>query len=163
MFGFFLTGIGLTAVYFIVLPLSLLRSENLRPRTRSCWVGFSIGTIGFFACLFTVAAAVIATVMFFIMANVMGGQEELNIKADVGTSMLAFMWIGAGSLLIAWLLQSRCGCCCRKVRRESKERTQRRYGHQGEIPVARGGLAEKSTSNSQVGSLRERRSITENV
>lgn len=156
MFGFFMVGIGLTALYFLILPLSLLKNENLRPRTRSCWVGFSIGTVGFFACLFTVAATTIATVMFFIMKNVLGSQPELNIKAEIGTSMLAFMWIGSGSLLIAWLLQSRCGCCCRKVRRESKERSRRRYGGVGEIPVTH--VGEKSSSNSRVGSLRTRRS-----
>lgn len=159
MFGFFLAGIGLTALYFLMLPLSFLRSENLRPRTRSCWIGFSIGTVGFFACLFTIAATTIATVMFFIMKNVLGSQPELNIKAEVGTSMLAFMWIGSGSLLIAWLLQSRCGCCCRKVRKESKERSRRRYGGVGEVPLENENRAEeKSSSNSRVGSLRERRS-----
>ena len=165
MFGFFMVGIGLTAIYFLVLPLSLLRSENLRPRTRSCWVGFTIGTIGFLACLFTIAATTIATVMFFIMQNVLGGQPELNIRAEVGTSMLAFMWIGSGSLLVAWLLQSRCGCCCVKVKRESRARSARRYGNQGEIPVGDAGGAEKSSSNSRIGSLREReqRSTTEMV
>ena len=130
MFGFFMVGIGLTFLYFLILPLSLLRSENLRPKTRSCWVGFTIGTVGFFACLFTIAATTIATVMFCIMKNVLGGQPELNIRAEVGTSMLAFMWIGSGALLVAWLLQSRCGCCCVKVRRESRARGKRRYGGQ---------------------------------
>lgn len=160
MFGFFIVGIALTTLYALLLPLSLLRSENLRPKTRSCWVGFSLGTIGFFACLFTIVASTLATVMFFIMANVLGSQPELNIKAEVGPSMLAFMWIGSGALLISWLLQSRCGCCCVKVRRESRERSGRRYGgaHQ-----AAAGVGEKSSSNSRVGSLRERRSSTEMV
>ncbi len=126
MFGFFLAGISLTAVYFLVLPLSLRRSENLRPKTRSCWTGFAIGTVGFLAALFSVAATTLATILFSIMKNVLQSQPELNIRAEIGTSMLAFMWIGSGAVLLAWLVQWRCGCCFRKVKREGRQRKTRK-------------------------------------
>lgn len=145
MFAFFLAGVCLTFLYALFLPLSLLRSPHLSPKSRSCWVGFGIGLIGFLAVLLTVVAAVVGTVMFSIMKNVLGSQPELNIGAELGTTMLAFMWIAAGAVLIAWVVQWRCGCCCRK--RRNKKR------------AARASLTEeqsKVTRSPSAGSLRWR-------
>lgn len=49
----------------------------------------------------------------------------LNIGAELGVQMLAFMWIAAGSVLFAFVMQARCCCCCRSGRKERK-RTKRR-------------------------------------
>lgn len=116
MFSFFLTGLCLSVVYLPLLPLSFLSSPRLSPKSRSRWVGFGIGLVGFLAALFTTAAAVIATVMFHIMRNVLTSQPTLNIGAEVGREMLAFMWVAAMAVLVAWLLQWRCAWCCRGAR-----------------------------------------------
>lgn len=64
----------------------------------------------------------IATVMFSIMRNVLTSQPMLNIGAKLGTEMLAFMWVASAAVLIAWVLQWRCACCCRgwRERRAAK-------------------------------------------
>ena len=60
--------------------------------------------------------------MFTIMQNVLKSQPMLNIGAELGTQMLAFMWIAAGSVLFAFVMQARCCCCCRAGRAGRKER-----------------------------------------
>ena len=56
------------------------------------------------------------------MQNVLKSQPMLNIGAELGTQMLAFMWIAAGSVLFAFVMQARCCCCCRAGRAGRKER-----------------------------------------
>lgn len=48
----------------------------------------------------------------------------LNIGAVLGVQMLAFMWVAAGSVLFAFVMQVRCCCCCRG--RREKKRARRR-------------------------------------
>lgn len=79
--------------------------------------------LAFFTALITIVASVIATVMFEIFANVFTNADpSLNIKAHVGGQMLAFMWIGSGFSLIAFIVQfgSCCASCCggRKARKQ---------------------------------------------
>lgn len=79
----------------------------------------------FLTALTTIAASVVATVMFSIFRHVfVGNGVNLNIKAYLGTRMLAFMWIASGLTLIGFIVQvaSCCSACCggRKARRELK-------------------------------------------
>jgi hypothetical protein len=122
MFGLFIAGIVLTTLYLIVLPLSLLRAPKGTRRKRTCLVDFSIGIIGFLAVILVAAAAIVATVMFVIMKNVLTSQPELNIGVSLGKPMFAFMWVAAACVITAWILQCRCGwcCCCRNEKRNEK-------------------------------------------
>lgn len=81
--------------------------------------------MGFLAALFTTAATVIGTVMFSIMRNVLTSQPMLNIGAEQGTEMLAFMWVASAAVLIAWLLQWRCAWCCRGCRERKAARREK--------------------------------------
>lgn len=38
--------------------------------------------------------------------------QQLNIGASIGIEMFAFMWIAAGSAILAWLIQLSLCCCC---------------------------------------------------
>lgn len=125
MFILFLVGIIFTFLSLLLSPLSLLRNPHFSPKPRSCWVGFGLGIISFLAAFCTTVAAVVGTVMFTIMRNVLRSQPMLNIGAELGVQMLAFMWIAAGSVLFAFVMQARCCCCCRSGRKERK-RTKRR-------------------------------------
>jgi hypothetical protein len=66
----------------------------------------------FITALLITVAAIIATVMFSIFKNVVTSQPGLNINAELGTQMLAFMWIGAGGALIGFVIQLGLSCCC---------------------------------------------------
>lgn len=69
----------------------------------------------FFTALVTIVASAVATVMYEIFAHVfVNADPNLNIKAHVGTQMLAFMWIASGFSLIAFIVQfgSCCASCC---------------------------------------------------
>jgi SUR7/PalI family len=64
----------------------------------------------FFTLLLTFGASAIATVMFTIFRNVFQSAPELNIRAELGAPMLAYMWIASGFNLLGFLLQI--GTCC---------------------------------------------------
>lgn len=102
MFGLFLTGLLLDFVVMFLLPLSVF--------TR--WLSLPLATITFLAALVTTVATIIATVMFLIMKNVITGATQLNIRAEIGVQMFAFMWIAAGASLLACGIQMGLCCCC---------------------------------------------------
>ncbi|OBT73704.1 hypothetical protein VF21_06187 [Pseudogymnoascus sp. 05NY08] len=139
MFILFLLGLLLTFLSLLLSPLSLLRSPHFSPRERSCWVGFGLGLISFFAAFCTIVASVVGTVMFTIMRNVLRSQPMLNIGAVLGVQMLAFMWVASGAVLFAFVLQVRCCCCCRNGRKE-KKRARRREREMSGGEVGKGGL-----------------------
>lgn len=60
--------------------------------------------------ILTAGASVIATVMFTICRNVFQSAPELNITAELGVPMLAFMWIASAFNLMGFLFQV--GTCC---------------------------------------------------
>ncbi|OJJ49604.1 hypothetical protein ASPZODRAFT_109141 [Penicilliopsis zonata CBS 506.65] len=83
--------------------------------------------ITFLVALFTVAASIVATVMFVLFRNVfVSASEELNIKAWLGIRMMVFMWIASAFSLLAFILQfgSCCAACCggRKARKAMKNK-----------------------------------------
>ncbi|KAL4868123.1 hypothetical protein BDV12DRAFT_197519 [Aspergillus spectabilis] len=142
MFGLFITATVLTFILIFAAPFAVSSRppQTLSPdpgvnrlhpphrRRTFVWlraIPFTI--ISFLTALFTIVAVVIATVMFIIFKNVFssGDAFELNIKAELGTRMLAFMWIAAAFNLFAFLaeLGSCCASCCggRKARKQLKQ------------------------------------------
>ncbi|KAL3420665.1 integral membrane protein [Phlyctema vagabunda] len=122
MFGFFITGVCTNFVSIFIAPVCVY----------SRWISFPFAIFTFISALLTTAAAIIATVMFSIFKNVITAQAGLNIGAELGTEMLAYMWIGAGSSILAWLIHLCLACCCasrRDVKRGKKRGAKAAYGH----------------------------------
>lgn len=147
MFGLFLASAVLNFVMIFVSPLAV---SSRPPQTIKNWVAANIDNqttpsdplphrrrtfiplrslpmliLAFFTALITIVASAVATVMFTIFAQVFTNADpNLNIKAHVGVQMLAFMWIGSGFSLIAFILQfgSCCASCCggHKARKQLK-------------------------------------------
>jgi hypothetical protein len=127
MFGLFLSGACLAFVMIFLNPLAVF----------SRWLTLFTGIFTFLAALFTTVAAVIATVMFIIMKNAFTSVEELNIGAELGIKMFVFMWIAAGSSIIAWLIQT--SLCRRDVKKGKKTGSKKAW--QTETP----GISEKES------------------
>ncbi|EPE37053.1 hypothetical protein GLAREA_09216 [Glarea lozoyensis ATCC 20868] len=121
MFGFFLTGACMNFVNIFLAYITLY----------SRWWSLFFVIWSFISTLMTVAAAIIATVMFIIFRNVITSQESLNIGAAVGTQMFAFMWTAAAMSLIAWIIHLCLSCCCasrRDVKSGRKRGSGKAYG-----------------------------------
>lgn len=141
MFGLFITSTVLTFVLIFASPLAV---SSRPPQTISSDPGVNrlhpphrrrtfifcraipFTIITFLTAIFTIVAAVIATVMFVLFKNIFtsGDAFDLNIRAELGTRMLAFMWIAAAFNLIAFIIElgSCCAACCggRKARKALK-------------------------------------------
>ncbi|KAF2161593.1 hypothetical protein M409DRAFT_58986 [Zasmidium cellare ATCC 36951] len=137
MFGLFLTAAPLNFILMFVVPLSVF--------TR--WASLPIAIFTFLGALITTVAAVIATVMFIIMQNAITSATQLNIKAEIGAEMFAFMWIAAATAILAWLIQMGMCCCCasrRDVRRGKKRGSKKAWNTEtpgvSEKPEGRRGL-----------------------
>lgn len=145
MFGLFLTAAVLNFIMIFISPLAVssrppqtikalaanggqVNAAGQLPHRRRTFVllrSLPMLFISFFTALVTIVASAVATVMFEIFANVFATADpSLNIKAHVGTQMLAFMWIGSGFSLIAFIVQfgSCCASCCggHKARKQLK-------------------------------------------
>ncbi|TVY41484.1 SUR7 family protein pun1 [Lachnellula cervina] len=118
MFGCFLTGVCMNFLSIFVAPVTLY--------SRWWELPFAIWT--FIAALLTAAGAIIGTVMFVIFRNVITSQAGLNIGAEIGTQMFAFMWVGAAFSIFGWVIHLCLICCCAS-RRDVK--TGRRKGDKG--------------------------------
>jgi hypothetical protein len=138
MFGLFLAATVLTFVMIFLSPLAVssrppqtissdpAENDRNRPHRRRTFVllrSVPFLVLTFFTALFTIVASVVATVMFTIFRNVFTSDDyDLNIKADLGPRMMAFMWIASACNLIAFIIQfgSCCASCCggRKARRQ---------------------------------------------
>ena len=91
-----------------------------------------IGT--FLAALFTAVASVLATVMFIIMQNAITQVQQLNIGASIGIEMFVFMWIAAGTAILAWIIQLSLCCCCasrRDVKKGKKRGSMKAWKNDG--------------------------------
>lgn len=140
MFGLFLTATVLTFILIFLSPFAVssrppqsLSGEPAvnqahpahRRRTFVLLRSVPFLILTFVTALFTIVASVVATVMFSIFANVFSkANYDLNIEAQLGNRMLAFMWIASAFNLIAFLFQfvSCCASCCggRKARKQLK-------------------------------------------
>ncbi|TVY32545.1 SUR7 family protein [Lachnellula occidentalis] len=130
MFGCFLTGVCMNFVSIFVAPVTLY----------SRWWEFPFAIWSFIAALLTTAGAIIGTVMFIIFRNVITSQAGLNIGAEIGTQMYAFMWVGAAFSIFGWIIHLCLICCCAS-RRDVK--TGRRRGDKGAFPDGDAGEKEK--------------------
>ncbi|KAG9675808.1 integral membrane protein-like protein, partial [Aureobasidium melanogenum] len=113
MFGLFLAGACLSFVMIFLNPLAVF----------SRWLTLFTGIFTFLTALLITVATIIATVMFIIMQNAFTSVTELNIGANLGGKMFAFMWIATAFSIIAWLIQTSLCCCCasrRDVKRGKK-------------------------------------------
>ncbi|KAF2002720.1 hypothetical protein P154DRAFT_136094 [Amniculicola lignicola CBS 123094] len=120
MFGLFLTSACLSFVLIFLVPLSIY--------TR--WATFPIAILTFLNALFVTAASIVATVMFIIFKNVIGSVAEINITAEIGTTMFGFMWVASAFAIITWLVQMGMCCCCasrRDVKKGKKRGNKKAY------------------------------------
>jgi len=121
MFGLFLTGACLNFLMIFIVPFSVV----------SRWTSFPIALFTFLGALFTTVATVIATVLFIIFTNTITSATQLNIRANIGTEMFAFMWVAAVTSILAWLIQWFQCCCCasrRDVRTGRKSGSKKAWG-----------------------------------
>ena len=124
MFALFLVGAVLTFIMIFIVPLAVY----------SRWASLPIVIFTFITALMTTVsrhpqpslgkthplthicfvqvATVVATVMFIIMQNAVTSATELNIGASLGIHMFAFMWIAAGTAILAFVIQLGMCCCC---------------------------------------------------
>ena len=102
MFSLFLAGACLSTIMMFITPLSVF----------SRWAALPIGLFTLLAALCTTVATILATAMFVIFRNAMTSQAQLNIGANLGSEMFAFMWIASGFAILAWLVQMGLCCCC---------------------------------------------------
>lgn len=96
-----------------------------RRRTFILLRSFPMVLLTFVTALCTIVASVVATVMFTIFRNVfLENGVDLNIQAELGVRMMAFMWIASGFTLLGFIVQlaSCCCACCggRRARRQSR-------------------------------------------
>ncbi|KAL9078065.1 MAG: hypothetical protein Q9157_003004 [Trypethelium eluteriae] len=83
MFGLFLTGACLTFVLIFLSVLSLY----------SRWIALLIGLLTLLNALFVTVATVLGTAIFVILEVAFESVDQLNIQANIGGRMFAFMWI----------------------------------------------------------------------
>jgi hypothetical protein len=124
MFGLFLTGTVLSFVLIFLMPLSIY--------TR--WLTLLVAILAFLNALFVTVATVLATVMFIIFRNTIGGVAELNIEAKIGVSLFAFMWVASAFSIFAWIVQMGLCCCCasrRDVKKGKKRGNEKAYQMDG--------------------------------
>lgn len=141
MFGLFITATVLTFVLIFLSPFAVssrppqslsgdpaLNQSHPVHRRRTFVLLRSVPflILTFVTALFTIVASVVATVMFTIFSNVFSqnASYDLNIEAELGDRMLAFMWIASAFNFLAFLFQffSCCASCCggRKARKQLK-------------------------------------------
>lgn len=115
MFGGFLAGTAMTFLAIFLAPLGFSSKPRRSHRRRRILVRemplviFTLITL-----ILTAGSSVVATVMFTIFHNVFESAPELNISAELGVPMLAFMWIASGLNLLGFLFQigTCCAICC---------------------------------------------------
>lgn len=105
-----MTGTVLNFVLLIATPVVL--------RTR--WFSLLLSIFSFVSGILLTVAAIIATVISIAAKVALTAQDQLNIKADIGIKMFAFMWIGAILTDLAFLLHAAMGCCCKPQRNKSR-------------------------------------------
>lgn len=118
MFGFFLTACILTFLFIFMTPLVV----------KSRWWSLPFAIASFIITILVLAASIIGSVISFVFKYAAEAQQELNIRASVGTRMFVFMWIATGCALAAFIIHAGLGCCC----------TSRRDIAIGRRPVKRG-------------------------
>jgi hypothetical protein len=115
MFATFMVGTIATFLCIFFAPIGFSKNPRWQHKARRIFCRqLPVTILTFIAPLFTAAGAVIATAMFVIFRKTFSSAAELNIEANLGTPMLAFMWIAVGFNLIGLFVQigTCCGICC---------------------------------------------------
>ncbi|KAM3507260.1 hypothetical protein MY10362_001858 [Beauveria mimosiformis] len=106
MYGCFMAGTVLNAVLLLLTPLA----------TRRRLFSLFLSIIGLLSVIVLVVACVIATVISVAARIALTAQDQLNLSAEIGVKMFAFMWIGSVLTLVAFLMHSAMSCFCRPQR-----------------------------------------------
>ena len=102
MFGFFLTAAVLAFLLVFLSPLPV----------RSRWWSLPLSLASFLHMLLVLAASVVGTAIGIAFKYAAEAQSELNIHAEVGAKMLAFMWLATGFSIWSFAVHAGMGCCC---------------------------------------------------
>jgi len=141
MFAFFLAGACLSFLCIFFAPMGFSSKPRWSHRRKRIFLRqLPITILTLLAALCTIAATVIATVMFIIFKNALSSQTAVNIEGRLGTQMFAFMWIAAGATLIGFLMQigTCCGICCCSGKRKAERKGEldsTRTAEKEEVPV----------------------------
>ncbi|PGH30043.1 hypothetical protein GX50_07199 [[Emmonsia] crescens] len=159
MFGLFVASTVLIALCIFLTPLSVpstLTPHTSKHRAVSKRIFIPLVVLTFLTFFTTVAASLVATAMFTIFKIVFASKAtEFNINAELGTSMLAFMWIAVGFVLLGFLLHIRsilawcCCCCCRRGRSRGKKNVEN-----GIISIGQVGSGGEKHQPSKLGQVR---------
>ncbi|KAM5352440.1 hypothetical protein ACJ41O_005163 [Fusarium nematophilum] len=109
MYGFFMAGI---CVNFVLIFLSYLV-------VRTRWWSLLLSILAAIAAILVSVATIIATVISIAAKVALTAQDQLNIRANIGMKMFAFMWIATIFTDVAFLLHAAMGCCCKPDRRQA--------------------------------------------
>lgn len=102
MFGFFLGGLVLSFVLMLISPIVLYSRLWSAP----------VGILSFISSLLVLVGSALGTAMAIVAQVALSSQPDLNIQADIGVLMFAFMWIATGFSVVAFLIHSGMCCCC---------------------------------------------------
>jgi hypothetical protein len=94
----------------------------------SRWWSLPLAIFTFLTALLITAGSIIATAMFSIFKKVFTSQAGLQIGAELGAQMFAFMWIASGFAIVAWVVQLSLSCCLAS-RRDVKTGRKRGSAH----------------------------------
>ncbi|RFU27795.1 hypothetical protein B7463_g8536, partial [Scytalidium lignicola] len=108
MFSFFLTSICGCFLLLFISPLTLSPSASHIHR----FLNLLINVLLTIVTVMVFVASIIGTVMAVVFQKVITSQPGLNIGAELGVRMLAFMWIATAGILGAWLIHLGMSCCC---------------------------------------------------
>ena len=102
------------------LPPSALPSSSTKQKSTfktpvSKKLSFPLTLLTFITFIITIAASVVATALFVVFKFVFANSAQgLNVSAELGARMLAFMWIAVFFTLLGFVAQcyELCSCCC---------------------------------------------------
>ncbi|KAJ6783349.1 hypothetical protein PWT90_04348 [Aphanocladium album] len=114
MYGCFMGGTVINGLMLLLTPFAARR------RLFSLFLSI----VGLLSAVVLVVASAIATAIAVVFRIAVTAQDQLNINADIGVKMFAFMWIGTLVTVLAFILHSAMGCFCRpqRVRRSSSSK-----------------------------------------
>ncbi|EGY18246.1 hypothetical protein VD0002_g3232 [Verticillium dahliae] len=104
MFGFFLSGICLAFVMLLVSAVAM----------RSRWWSLPLAILAFLDAVLVTVASILGTAMSVVARYALTAQSELNLRANLGARMFAFMWVASTATIVAFFVHAIMGCCCRR-------------------------------------------------
>ncbi|KAG7135634.1 SUR7 family protein pun1 like [Verticillium longisporum] len=58
--------------------------------------------------------SILGTAMSVVARYALTAQSELNLRANLGARMFAFMWVASTATIVAFFVHAIMGCCCRR-------------------------------------------------